>query len=348
MKCSMYEWVPLRQGKFKFSRYEINEAGVVWDKELEREVSQVLTGKPQYYYVNLNTDCGNRKLKRVNNVMAWSFLGDPPTPSHTSDHIDQNKLNNHISNIRWADRRTQTGNRKVTSRLPCGTPVTDFLHDKGYDLKQGIGRFIYFKMREGVSYIDSLFMWRDFLSPIKPVPVREYPSSIEYLGVWYPTKKPLNEKFGNVSYDVFLSRLHEGMSLEEALTYQYVNEVSHFYLGNHYDNFEGHCKRLHISHDRIRAKMSKLGVSFEEAIALPVERVIKHCINGEVKRNTEWYKMYNIPSRTANSWMNKKNHKGEPYGRTFKDVLEKYGVDTSTMKIYPCDGEVIMYNNQYL
>ncbi|AGH32099.1 hypothetical protein VPHG_00032 [Vibrio phage 11895-B1] len=100
---------------------------------------------------------------------------------------------------------------------------------------------------------------------------------------------------------------------------------------------EEHCNRLCVSYVRVSNQMLKHNLSFEEAVKLPIQRINKHCINGEIKTNSKWYTHFNIPSRTANTWMSKK-------GRTFRDMLNKYGVDTSSMEIYPCDGEIVMYN----
>lgn len=104
----------------------------------------------------------------------------------------------------------------------------------------------------------------------------------------------------------------------------------------------GHCESYNVSYERIRALMDKRGMSFEDAMNTPVERVIKHRINGITKRNSDWYKEFNIYSRSANSWLNRSSCKTK---RTFRDVLEKYGVDTSEMEIYPCDGDVVMYHS---
>lgn len=104
-----------------------------------------------------------------------------------------------------------------------------------------------------------------------------------------------------------------------------------------------HCNRLGVSLARVEALMCKRNLSFEDAVKVPVERVIKHNINGITKRNTEWYKQYSIPARNANSWLSRVTNSRTK--RTLRDVLEKYGVDTTSMEIYPCDGEVVMITN---
>ena len=54
-------------------RYKISNYGRVFDTQANNFISQVLTGKPQYFYVNYNT-LEKRKLRRFHNLMARAFL----------------------------------------------------------------------------------------------------------------------------------------------------------------------------------------------------------------------------------------------------------------------------------
>ena len=133
------------------------------------------------------------------------------------------------------------------------------------------------------------------------------------------------------------------MTIEEALNYDYDPCERHrFEIDGFHMTREEHCERLCVSYQRIITYMNKHGMSFEEAINVPVQRVIKHNINGVTKRNSDWYKQFNIPSRQANRWLNDSKYRNE---RTFRDVLNKYNINTRAMEIYPCDGDVVMYNN---
>lgn len=94
-----------------YSRYIISECGIVLDTKTNRLVSQVITGVPQYMYVNVWNDEGDRKLIRVHRLVALCYV-ENPSNFNIVDHIDGNRLNNHYLNLRWT---TSTGNQKNRS-----------------------------------------------------------------------------------------------------------------------------------------------------------------------------------------------------------------------------------------
>ena len=57
-----------------YSRYKVSDQAIIWDTEKDLEVAQVLTGIPQYYYVNMQRDDGERKLVRVHRLVAKAFV----------------------------------------------------------------------------------------------------------------------------------------------------------------------------------------------------------------------------------------------------------------------------------
>ena len=107
----MEQWRGLKQGGDTYSNYMVSSLGRVFNIKSGNFVSHVIAGEPQYYYVNLINDEGNGKLRRVHNIMGWSFLGDMPNKGDTIDHIDRNKYNNGLYNLRWLDKSGQMVNR---------------------------------------------------------------------------------------------------------------------------------------------------------------------------------------------------------------------------------------------
>ena len=92
-------------------RYMISNYGRVFDTKNQQYVSHVLTGRPAYSYINYQTE-NKRKLRRVHNLLARTFIGTPKNKYETVDHIDNNPYNNTIDNLRWASKQTQCNNRR--------------------------------------------------------------------------------------------------------------------------------------------------------------------------------------------------------------------------------------------
>jgi hypothetical protein len=122
------EWRIVRE----FPQYEVSSHGRVKIsstgkmKVQKREVSRRKDGTVStFYWVVILSDfkgqSGQNYRRFVHRLQALAFLGDPPTVSHTVDHIDTNPQNNHISNLRWADIKTQSTNKRVLNRWPMQT-----------------------------------------------------------------------------------------------------------------------------------------------------------------------------------------------------------------------------------
>ena len=70
------------------------------------------------------------KNRGLHLIVAENFLPPAPSPSHTVDHIDRNKANNAVSNLRWATKSEQSLNKgvikpKKTLKRPVEARVAD-------------------------------------------------------------------------------------------------------------------------------------------------------------------------------------------------------------------------------
>jgi len=95
--------------------YKITKCGKVWSCRSNKFLAACRNGGNDYLFVNLRN---NKKLKKmyVHRLVAITFL-DNPDNYNTVDHIDNNKFNNHVHNLRWANRYSQQLNRC------CGIPL---------------------------------------------------------------------------------------------------------------------------------------------------------------------------------------------------------------------------------
>ena len=91
-----------------FGSYFISNEGKV--KRNEKELKLYISNG--YYEVRLSE---NEKHKRyyVHRLVLTLFKGDCPN-GHECDHIDKNRINNHVDNLRWVTRYENLMNRSNT------------------------------------------------------------------------------------------------------------------------------------------------------------------------------------------------------------------------------------------
>jgi hypothetical protein len=61
---------------------------------------------------------------QVHNVIGRTFLEAPPSPEHTPDHINGDRSDNRVENLRWATVTEQGRNQKSNRRLVQLDPIT--------------------------------------------------------------------------------------------------------------------------------------------------------------------------------------------------------------------------------
>lgn len=67
----------------------------------------------------------------VHRIVAYAFLGAPPSPQHVVDHIDTNRKNNRPDNLRWLTKLENILNNPITVKkivYRCGS-IEAFLED---------------------------------------------------------------------------------------------------------------------------------------------------------------------------------------------------------------------------
>jgi len=94
----------------KFSKYTINALdGIIKNKKSGKTPSN---GNGMYNKCGVYDDNGKERKIYVARAVASTFLGKPPTPEHTADHIEsKQKKNNALTNIRWLCKKGQRDNQ---------------------------------------------------------------------------------------------------------------------------------------------------------------------------------------------------------------------------------------------
>ena len=88
--------------------YKINKNGDVYSCKSSKIKKQYITDD-DYLSLHLHLN-GQRKKYRIHRLIALQWIPNPDNLSEV-DHIDRNRQNNHIDNLRWVDRQTNRRNQ---------------------------------------------------------------------------------------------------------------------------------------------------------------------------------------------------------------------------------------------
>jgi hypothetical protein len=91
-----------------YANYEISSCGRVRNATTERMLKPSDRG---YQVINL-TKNGKPKQHYVHRLVAEAFI-DNPEEKRCVDHIDGNKANNHLENLRWATHTENSRNQRI-------------------------------------------------------------------------------------------------------------------------------------------------------------------------------------------------------------------------------------------
>ena len=95
--------------------YKINKKGEIWSNHYNRFMTPTINNGTGYYSIELSKGKQNIKQTSIHRLLAIQFI---PNPNNlpTVDHIDRNKLNNSLDNLRWASFRTNNLNKSITPK----------------------------------------------------------------------------------------------------------------------------------------------------------------------------------------------------------------------------------------
>lgn len=111
------------EGMRRYFKYFVSDAGEVysqtgWRGHSTRPMVQYLN-KDGYKFVRLTID-GRRSKFRVHRLVCELFLGTVPKGLYEVCHIDGNKLNNRLENLRWGTRKDNAADRESHGRTSRG------------------------------------------------------------------------------------------------------------------------------------------------------------------------------------------------------------------------------------
>ena len=135
----------------EYSAYQAYNDGRIWSKK--RGIFLKLNlNKKGYFQVTLRKN-GKNKTEKVHRLILQTFEIQPDG-KNVCDHVDRNKTNNDISNLRWATIRGNSQNRSDQSQFGHNISITVY---GTYEVKIQSGSF----GKENYKYIFKTFKTRE-------------------------------------------------------------------------------------------------------------------------------------------------------------------------------------------
>lgn len=147
------KYIEEKECVYKEERYSVRDNGAVLRHS--REGKRKRKDDDSWSFGKYNESNGYAYIgaERVHRIVAFAFLGAPPTPQHVVDHIDTNRRNNRPENLRWLTRLENVLNNPITrARIEniCGS-IEAFLQNPS--------------VLRGHENVDSNFNWMRAVSP---------------------------------------------------------------------------------------------------------------------------------------------------------------------------------------
>jgi hypothetical protein len=140
----------------KFHTYTIDTFGVIRNTKTGETMS-LQKNKAGYNMCTIKYDTGKRRGIQIGRAIASTFHGKPQTLAHTADHIDRDKNNDTLDNVRWATKSEQSNNRVIPTTYKIA-----FLVDKEGEEKT-VDEWIYC-LKDKVNHMGREYTWSMIVS----------------------------------------------------------------------------------------------------------------------------------------------------------------------------------------
>ena len=112
-----------------FPNYLINKEGKIWTKLKNRFLKHSISD--EYFVVSLVDDDGKYKKLRVHRLLGIQYIENPNNLEFI-DHIDRNRQNNSLDNLRWISKMGNNNNRSIRGCIHQEKHTKGHIEEKYY------------------------------------------------------------------------------------------------------------------------------------------------------------------------------------------------------------------------
>lgn len=167
MKLNVNDYTQEKECIYKDERYYVRDNGAVWRHP--REGKKPRPNDCQWTFGKPNNKTGYMEIgsARVHIIVAMAFYGVRDTKIYVVDHIDTNRQNNRLENLRWLTRLENVLLNPISRKkieYICGCSAEEFLanpekyRDK-FQYNTGVGWMRTVTKEEGVQCLKNLSEW---------------------------------------------------------------------------------------------------------------------------------------------------------------------------------------------
>ena len=120
------------QLRYPYEKYSISKNGVVMNNKTKHILNHWIHHRHGYYYYTLrNSELNDKRNLSLHRLLGLTFIPNP-LKYKCIDHIDRNRKNNNINNLRWVSHQMNSINKDCNN--PLGRGITKSRNGEKYNV----------------------------------------------------------------------------------------------------------------------------------------------------------------------------------------------------------------------
>ncbi len=320
----------------------VNDEGIRKLVRVHRVVAEAFVNNPLPEVFKLVDHIDRDKMNNLPNNLRWTDVSGNQRNLDNSVMIEGQHLLEFVK--RYENDRAAYA--FIRNRVVSGRSIEDVVEEYELHIKYGRKREIVEWKGSSKPLIElckelgkdydqvrlkiSLSGWEAWNAIYNTPPTDYYKNSFEIKGdsvnasMWFGSKLAISDHF-KVSTSVVYKGISEGWGVKEFTEYDRLDSLRTTVLG-FYGTRKEICEHFKVEMSMVSTRMKSLGISFEEAVLAPKQKVKVVSVNGEKITLKALSERFGIEPKLFSNYRSRKN-------LSVEETLQLFGVDTSSLDI---------------